>query len=108
MSHSLLFNEHFYLKAKFLIHFVRLFLMGALLFLVVRPCFGGGWYVGNTASGEWIQYTNVWLSAGGYRLTPNAGSPPHGALIHLGNCWGKHRPRGAGAENRRNDFVCPL
>ncbi|WP_160164577.1 DUF5010 domain-containing protein [Pedosphaera parvula] len=46
-------------------------------------CFGGGWYVGNTAPGEWIQYTNIWLSAGSYRFTANAGSPLGGATMHL-------------------------
>ncbi|MDB6111817.1 MAG: Coagulation factor 5/8 type domain protein, partial [Pedosphaera sp.] len=51
------------MKARFLSYFVRLFLIGVLSFVVIRPCFGGGWYVGHTASGEWIQYTNVWLSA---------------------------------------------
>jgi hypothetical protein len=71
------------MKARFLSYFVRLFLIGVLLFVVVRPCFGGGWYVGNTASGEWIQYTNVWLSAGNYRFTANAGSPSAGARLHL-------------------------
>jgi hypothetical protein len=55
-----------------------------LIFLVFgRPCFGGGWYVGNTAAGEWVQYTNVWVSAGSYRFTANAGSPAAGAALHL-------------------------
>jgi hypothetical protein len=46
-------------------------------------CFGGGWYVGNTAPGERIQYTNVWLSGGSYRFTANAGSPSAGAAMHM-------------------------
>src|SRR5258708_2657331 len=54
-----------------------------MFFVIGQPCFGGGWYVGNTAPGEWIQYTNVWLSAGSYRFTANAGSPSNGALMHL-------------------------
>ncbi|MDB6065722.1 MAG: Coagulation factor 5/8 type domain protein [Pedosphaera sp.] len=71
------------MKSRFLIHFFRLSLIGVLLFVVVRSSFGGGWYVGNTASGEWIQYTNVWLSAGNYRFTANAGSPSAGAMLHV-------------------------
>jgi hypothetical protein len=39
--------------------------------------------VGNTAPGEWIQYTNVWLSGGSYRFTANAGSPSAGAALHM-------------------------
>src|SRR5260370_19899187 len=54
-----------------------------ICFVVGTPCFGGGWYVGNTAAGEWIQFTNVWLSAGSYRFTANAGSPTAGAALHL-------------------------
>jgi fibronectin type 3 domain-containing protein len=43
----------------------------------------GGWYVGNTAPGEWIQFTNVWLMAGDYRFTANAGALSDGAAMHL-------------------------
>ena len=39
--------------------------------------------MGNTAPGEWIQYTNVWLSGGSYRFTANAGSPSAGAALHM-------------------------
>ncbi|HSY18089.1 MAG TPA: DUF5010 domain-containing protein [Candidatus Acidoferrales bacterium] len=60
-----------------------LFTIGFLLFVLCRTCFAGGWYVGHTAAGEWIQYTNVWLSAGSYRFTANAGSPAAGAAMHL-------------------------
>ncbi len=60
---------------------------GLLLFFagitVAVPCFGGGWYVGNTAPGEWIQYTNVWLAGGHYRFTARAGAPTNGAVLHL-------------------------
>jgi hypothetical protein len=64
-----------YMKIKFHIGFFPLFIFGLLLIALSRSCFGGGWYVGNTAAGEWIQYTNVWLSASSYRFTDNAGSP---------------------------------
>lgn len=57
--------------------------IGLFLTLNVVRSFGGGWYVGNTASGEWIQFTNVWLTAGSYRFTANAGSPSNNALMHL-------------------------
>lgn len=39
--------------------------------------------MGNTAPGEWIQYTNVWLTGGSYRFTANAGSPSAGAALHM-------------------------
>jgi fibronectin type 3 domain-containing protein len=55
----------------------------ALVLLAAKTCPAGGWYVGNTATGEWIQHTNVWLSAGNYRFTANAGSPAAGAVFHL-------------------------
>src|SRR5713226_5822208 len=55
----------------------------SMLLVAGRPCFGGGWYVGNGAAGEWIQFTNVWLSAGSYRFTANAGSPTAGASLPL-------------------------
>src|SRR6266436_1988064 len=71
------------LISKFHIRFFPLFIIGLLLFAAGRSCFGGGWYVGNTAPGEWIQYTNVWLSAGSYRFTASAGSPAAGAVMHL-------------------------
>src|SRR6266705_5764771 len=71
------------MKARCLIYFGGLFLIGVLLFVAARPCFGGGWYVGNTASGEWIQFTNAWLSAGNYRFTANAGSPSNSGFLHL-------------------------
>ena len=54
-----------------------------LLLAAGCSCFAGGWYVGNTAPGEWIQFTNVWLSAGSYRFTANAGSSSNGAAMHL-------------------------
>jgi hypothetical protein len=62
----------------------HLFLLISLLLYLADPrCFAGGWYVGNTAPGEWIQYTNVWLSAGSYRFSANAGSPFAGETLHL-------------------------
>ena len=35
-----------------------------------QSCYAGGWYVGNTAPGEWVQYTNVWLAGGHIGLQP--------------------------------------
>ena len=71
------------MKVKSHIRFIRLFVIGLLFLAVSRSCFGGGWYVGNTAPGEWIQFTNVWLSAGSYRFTANAGSPSGEAAMHM-------------------------
>jgi autotransporter-associated beta strand protein len=51
--------------------------------LGTSQCYGGGWYVGNTAAGEWVQYTNVWLAGGAYRFTANAGAVSNGAVLHL-------------------------
>src|ERR1039457_1248324 len=48
-----------------------------------QSCYGGGWYVGNTAAGEWVQYTNVWLAGGTYRFTANAEAVSNGAKLHL-------------------------
>ena len=59
------------------------FLLLLLIVAVGHPSFAGGWYVGNTASGEWVQYDQVWLTAGSYRFTAHAGSPSSGALLHL-------------------------
>ncbi|MBW8864164.1 MAG: DUF5010 domain-containing protein, partial [Verrucomicrobia bacterium] len=53
------------------------------LFAAAWPAFAGGWYVGNTAPGEWIQFINVWLTTGSYRFTANAGCPSNGATMHL-------------------------
>src|SRR5882724_8150782 len=72
-----------YMKAKFHTRFFPLFIIRLLMFAGGRPCLGGGCYVGNTAPGEWIQFTNVWLSAGSYRFTANAGSPSNNVLMHL-------------------------
>jgi len=58
-------------------------MLSGICFLGTFPCRAGGWYVGNTAPGEWIQYTNVWLSAGSYRFTANAGSLSNSVFIHL-------------------------
>ncbi|MDB6122952.1 MAG: Coagulation factor 5/8 type domain protein [Pedosphaera sp.] len=71
------------MKTKSHIRFILLPIIVLLLFAGGWSCFGGGWYVGNTAPGEWIQYTNVWLSAGSYRFTANASSPAAGAIMHL-------------------------
>lgn len=57
-------------------------LCGMFLFATIS-CHAGGWYVGNTAPGEWIQFTNVWLAGGSYRFTANAGSPSAGAAMHM-------------------------
>jgi hypothetical protein len=46
-------------------------------------CYGGGWYVGNMAPGEWIQYQHVWLTNGHYRFTARAGAATNGATLHL-------------------------
>ena len=69
-------------RFSFLFEKITLLLYGIYLFSTIS-CQAGGWYVGNTASGEWIQFTNVWLSAGSYRFTANAGSPSAGAAMHL-------------------------
>lgn len=66
-----------------LLHHLFLLLIGLVLYSAAVQCYGGGWFVGNTAPGEWIQYTNVWLAAGSYRFTANAGSPSSGATMHL-------------------------
>lgn len=63
--------------------FRRLVLIAIWLCLATEFSFAGGWYVGNTATGEWIQFTNVWLTAGAYRFTANAGSSSSGARLHL-------------------------
>jgi len=55
----------------------------ALIMFAGSPCFAGSWYVSNTAPGEWIQYDKVWLTAGSYRFTANAGSPQSGATFQL-------------------------
>jgi fibronectin type 3 domain-containing protein len=71
-------------KTKSPVHFGGLLLLALTALLVFgRTCYGGEWYVGNTAAGEWVQYTNVWLSDGSYRFTANAGSPAAGATMHL-------------------------
>lgn len=41
------------------------------------------WYVGNTASGEWIKFKKVWLSAGNYRFTTQAVAASGGQTVHL-------------------------
>jgi hypothetical protein len=61
----------------------RKVLLALLCCAAVLRCFGAGWYVGNTSPGEWIQFTNVWLSAGTYRFTANAGASAFGAAMHL-------------------------
>src|ERR1700740_2868338 len=71
-------------------------------------CFGGGWYVGNTAPGEWIQFTNVWLTAGSYRFTANAGSPSDGALMHLEIDGAILRPGVAVPNTGRADTFTPV
>ncbi|MDB6018240.1 MAG: Coagulation factor 5/8 type domain protein [Pedosphaera sp.] len=96
------------MKAKFPIRFFPLFIIGLLLFAVGRPCFGGGWYVGNTAPGEWIQFTNVWLSAGNYRFTANAGSPSNGVLMHLEIDGVNIRPGVAVPNTGRIDSFAPV
>ena len=63
--------------------FFRALLASLLWFVTAGISLGGGWYVGNTSPGEWIQFTNVWLTAGSYRFTANAGSPSAGATMHL-------------------------
>lgn len=41
------------------------------------------WYVGNTQPGDWIQYKNVWLSAGHYRFTGRIVGNGSGQTVHL-------------------------
>src|SRR5258706_10934500 len=84
-----------------------LFTIGFLLFVLCRSCFGGGWYVGNTAPGEWIQYTNVWLSAGSYRFTANAGSPSNNVFMHLEVDGVNIRPNVAVPNTGRVDSFAP-
>src|SRR5690242_18430362 len=69
---------------------LRLAMTRDILILIVfveigfaSQCMGGGWYVGNTAPGEWIQYTNVWLAGGHYRFTARAGAVTNEASLHL-------------------------
>jgi hypothetical protein len=79
-----------------------------LMFVAICRCFGGGWYVGNTAPGEWIQFTNVWLTAGSYRFTANAGSPSSGALMHLEIDGATLRPGVAVTNTGRMDSFAPV
>jgi hypothetical protein len=41
------------------------------------------WYVGNTKFGEWIQYRQVWLSAGHYRFTTKAVAKDENQTVRL-------------------------
>ncbi|HXI71475.1 MAG TPA: DUF5010 domain-containing protein [Verrucomicrobiae bacterium] len=95
------------MKAKSRTKFTLLLAMGLLWFAVGQPCFAGGWYVGNTAPGEWIQYTNVWLSAGSYRFTANAGAPTTGAVMHLEVDGVTLRPNVAVPNTGRVDSFAP-
>src|SRR5258708_39233926 len=96
------------MKAKFHSRFISTLATGLLLFTAGQPCFGGGWYLGNTASGEWIQYTNVWLSAGSYRFTANAGSPAAGTVVHLEIDGVNIRPAVAVPNTGRIDSFAPV
>src|SRR5882757_9304534 len=95
------------MKAKSHTKFTLLLVVGLLLFAVGRSCLGGGWYVGNTAPGEWIQYTNVWLSAGSYRFTANAGSPSNNVFMHLEVDGVNIRPNVAVPNTGRIDSFAP-
>jgi len=55
----------------------------ALSLAAVQSGRGGGWYVGNTAPGEWIEYKHVWLANGAYRFTARAGATTPGATLQL-------------------------
>src|SRR6266568_2044536 len=94
--------------SKFHSRFLPLFVIGLLLSAAGRSCFGGGWYVGNTAPGEWIQYTNVWLSPGSYRFTANAGSPAAGAMMHMEIDGINIRPDVAVPNTGRIDSFAPV
>jgi hypothetical protein len=45
--------------------------------------YSNNWYVGNTKAGEWIQFKQVWLSAGHYRFTTRSVAGNSGATAHL-------------------------
>src|SRR5258705_10404563 len=96
------------MKSKLNARFIPLLTIGLLLFAVGQRCFGGGWYVGNTASGEWIQSTNVWLSAGNYRFPANAGSPSAGARLHLEADGVTLMPAVAVSDTGRIDSFAPV
>lgn len=58
-----------------------LLLAGCLFF--GTAALGSGWYVGNTDSGEWIEYRNVKLAEGDYRFTARAGSTSFGNTLRF-------------------------
>jgi len=58
-------------------------IIGIFFLTCLQPCPGGGWYVANTASGEWVQYQNVWLASGNYRFTAHVASAVSGSTFHL-------------------------
>src|SRR5262249_34740375 len=62
----------------------------------------------NTAPGEWIQFTNVWLTAGSYRFTANAGSPSNGTLMHLEVDGATLRSSVAVTNSGRGDSFAPV
>jgi len=58
-------------------------LLLALALFANDPLHGGGWYVGNTASGEWVQYDKVYFAAGSYRFTARMGAAAAGQTVHM-------------------------
>src|SRR6266511_726535 len=60
-----------------------LFFVASVLALSCGTGSAGGWYVGNTASGEWIMYKHVWLTQGNYRFTARAGSTADGSKLRV-------------------------
>lgn len=60
----------------------RTLLLGMFLFGAAMTL-GGGWYVGQTDAGEWIEYRNVLLAEGDYRFTARASSVSFGNTMRL-------------------------
>jgi len=65
---------------------IRSLAIGSLLALALftnDPLHGGGWYVGNTAGGEWIQYDKVYFSSGSYRFTGRVACTTSNSVIRV-------------------------
>lgn len=76
------------LKTKNLISAIFLLalylLSGNILYAqLTEPVSTNNWYVGNTASGEWIKYKKVWLARGDYRFSMQGVAATTEQTVHL-------------------------
>ena len=68
---------------KVIVDYFNRITVSLIILLTTTAAFSSGWYVGNTDQGEWLEYRNVKLAEGDYRITARVSSVNPGNTIRF-------------------------